>query len=152
MARVDAPITYTKWADANGMPTQYFYQLILDLWRKTGGSSDIDIVSIVQNISQVSPRQSSGKESRVFQTEVSSNYTITGDFTHEIVICTNTSAITITMPLHYEEAQATVIRGGTGGVTIDGNGTNIVGEATQAIPLQYDAAHMFGTSTEWALR
>ena len=56
------------------------------------------------------------------------------------------------MPLIYEGAEVTVIRGGIGGVTVDGNGANILGLATQSLPMQHDAAHMFGKSSEWGLR
>ena len=46
----------------------------------------------------------------------------------------------------------TVIRGGTGLPTIDGDGNTIIGEATQELPTQYDVANMVGGATEWLLR
>ena len=45
MGKADAPFTVTTWVDENGRPTRYFYQLILDLWRRTGeyNSTDDDL-------------------------------------------------------------------------------------------------------------
>jgi len=40
MAKYNAPITYTQWADKEGKPTPWFYQFIKDLWERTGGFSD----------------------------------------------------------------------------------------------------------------
>jgi len=40
VARTDSIVTFTDWIDKKGRPTQYFYQLILSLWRKTGGNFD----------------------------------------------------------------------------------------------------------------
>ena len=141
MARVDAPISYTQWMGKDGKPSRWFYQFIQSLWEKTGGSSDFDLADDV--IPYVVT---------TLQLETAVSYTITGTFDHEIVTCTNTTAITITMPTHVEDKQVTVIRGGTGAVTIAGNGTNIVGSANQTLPLQHDAAHMFGKVSEWGLR
>ena len=35
MARGDAPFTWTQWIDKVGKPTRFFYQAILDLWRRS---------------------------------------------------------------------------------------------------------------------
>jgi len=121
LRRVDSPVN-TQWAENNGRPTRFFYQLILDLWRRT-------------------PEQH----------EVTADHTVTGEFNHEIVVCTNTVDITVTMPGLTEGLQVTVIRAGTGGVTVDGDGTNIIGAATQILGAQYDAPHMIGSSSEWLL-
>ena len=44
MARLpDAPFNWTQWIDKVGKPTQYFYQLILDLWRR------VDDIESAQN-------------------------------------------------------------------------------------------------------
>jgi len=40
VARTDSVVTFTDWVDKNGRPTPYFYQLILSLFRKTGGHFD----------------------------------------------------------------------------------------------------------------
>jgi len=153
MAQPDTPITYTKFTEENGKLTRWAYQFLLDMWNKTGGFDSITSV-IDQSSLSIALDLASGKAKTFFQSEVSSNYTISGDFDHEIVTCTNSAGtnITITLPKHYEEAEVTVTRGGTGGVTIAGNGTNILGLANQFLPLQHDSANMYGTSTQWALK
>ena len=148
MARVDQPITYTQWADEKGYPTQYFYQFILDLWRRTGGSTDIDLTSIVQNIALSSDSGSGVAERTTFQHETSANYTVSGSYDIETVICTNTSNITITLPTVVEGQEVIVNRKGTGGVTISGS---ILGESSQVIPLQYDSAHLLALSSDWGV-
>lgn len=66
--------------------------------------------------------------------------------------CTNTSAITITLPADPPvNGRISIIRAGTGAVTIDGNGETITGETTQILPSQYDAADLVYGSTEWLL-
>jgi hypothetical protein len=124
----------------------YFQQIefiLFQLWKnwKTDLSSD--------NAEFHAPDNS--LEENTYQTSVSSDYTITGDFDLEVVECTNTTPIIITMPNHYESARATIIRNGIGRVTINGNGTNILGLATQDLPMQYDAADLIGLSSEWGL-
>jgi hypothetical protein len=109
---------------------RYFQKVVYDLWQRTGGSADA--VSVTQ-------------------VEKTANYTTTGDFGHEIVVCTNTTAITITLQTLVEKALVTVIRAGTGAVTVDGGSSNIQGQATQNMPRQYDAASMVASSTEWVL-
>lgn len=133
MARVDAPITYTPWVNKDGRPTAWFYQFINSLWVKTGGSIDESLSTV--------------------QVSTATSYTVTGQNGHEIVVCTNASGvdITITLATLAEKDEVTVIRNGAGGVTINGNGANILGESTQALPLQYDAPHMVATATDWAL-
>ena len=88
----------------------------------------------------------------LYQTEVTADYTTTGSYDQEIVICNNTSAITITLQLLIAEKRVTVIRAGTGAVTIDGDGATITGVSTQTLPLQYDAADMTASSVEWLLK
>ena len=70
----------------------------------------------------------------------------------DVVVCTNTSAITITLPIAPDlNSRIEVIRAGTGAVTIGGNGETILGETTQTIPLQYDSANMLYTNSGWLL-
>jgi len=90
--------------------------------------------------------------SRTFQTEVTADYVTTGNFDHEIVVCNNTVDITITLQSLTSDAQVSVTRAGTGGVTIDGNGATIIGESTQEMPDQYDVANLTGSSVEWVLK
>jgi hypothetical protein len=110
---------------------RYFQKVVYDLWLRTGGSSDAIGIS---------------------QVEKTADFTTTGDFSHEIVVCTNTTAITITLQDRVENDRVTIIRGGIGGVTVDGNGETIIGESTQNMPRQYDAADLVATSSEWVLK
>tara|TARA_R100000049_G_C1886119_1_gene40803 strand:+ start:145 stop:546 length:402 start_codon:yes stop_codon:yes gene_type:complete len=110
---------------------RYFQKVVYDLWLRTGGSSD--------NISAT-------------QVDTAVSYTTTGAFFHEIVNCTNTTTITITLQDRVENDRVTIIRGGIGGVTVDGNGETIIGESTQNMPRQYDAADLVATSSEWVLK
>lgn len=89
---------------------------------------------------------------RTVQIEVTADYTTTGRFDHEIVVCNNTSAITVTLQTLVEGQQVSVTRAGTGAVTIDGNGSTIIGESTQSLPDQYDVANMTATTVEWVLK
>jgi len=41
VAKVDPPLAGVKWINENGMPDQYFFQLILDLWLRSGGTTDL---------------------------------------------------------------------------------------------------------------
>jgi hypothetical protein len=107
---------------------RYFQKVVYDLWQRTGGSSDA-----------ISAKQ----------IDVTADYTTTGDFHHEIVNCLNTTSITVTMQTRVEEDNVSVIRGGVGAVLLDGNGSNIDGEATQVLQRQYDRADMVATSKEW---
>lgn len=107
---------------------RYFQKVVYDLWLRTGGSAD--------NIS-------------LSQVDTAVDYTTTGDFFHEVVNCINTTAITITLQDRVADDQVSIIRGGTGAVLLDGNGSNITGEATQNMPRQYDRADLIATSVEW---
>jgi len=151
MARADIPIAYTKWSNEDGTPSKYFFQLVLSLWERTGSSQDIDLTTFITNIT-LSSTISRSKAKTIHQDEVSADYTITGSFDLEIITTTNSStSITITMPNHYEGAEVIVNRGGVGGVTVSGGGTNILGLASQSIPFQHDSAHFLGKSAEWGL-
>jgi len=84
-----------------------------------------------------------------FQQPVTADYQTTGNHDWEVVICNNTSDITITLHPLIEGDKVSVIRANTGAVTIDGNGFTIIGESTQAIALQYDAPLLVASKTEW---
>ena len=51
-----------------------------------------------------------------------------------------------------ENMTITVIRANTGAVTVDGDGTDISGSATQVIAAQYDSVDILGTTLEWLLK
>jgi hypothetical protein len=82
---------------------------------------------------------------------ITGDYTVPENTSNSVIVCNNTSLITITLPTLVEGYRVTVIRAGIGAVNIDGAGTDITGEPTQAMPSQYDAADMFATAIEWVL-
>ena len=67
------------------------------------------------------------------------------------IVCNNTGNITITLPTLASNIRITVIRANSGGVTIDGDGTNISGASTKVLSSQYDAADILGTTLQWLL-
>ena len=81
--------------------------------------------------------------------EVTSSYNIAG--VGATVLCNNTTPITITLPTLVNGGKVSVIRANTGGVTIDGNGENIIGEATQILPSRYDTSRLIGSALGWFL-
>ena len=92
------------------------------------------------------------KRTLTFNTNIEGDYITTGNFQHETVICNNTVPITVTLQLREQGERVTVIRAGTGAVLIDGNGSDIIGEPTQVMPAQYDAADLIASSVEWVLK
>lgn len=86
-----------------------------------------------------------------YSTNITGNYSVTGEFSHETVICNNTSAVTVTLPARTEGARVTVVRASTGAVTIDGNGTNIAGTSTRTLSTQYTADALIASNLEWVL-
>jgi len=44
----DIPQSQAKWTEENGLPTRYFYQLILDLWRVRGPMESYTAAEIEQ--------------------------------------------------------------------------------------------------------
>ena len=148
----DTPISYTKLVDEAGKPTRYFYQFLLDMWTRIGGSAGEGGAGTVQtSLLQQTPQPASSQT--LYQLETAVDYAVTGDFDREVVVTTNGTgtSITVTMPVFYEMANVEIIRAGLGQVTIDGNGTNLAGLATQDLPMQYDAANMIGSASEWVL-
>ena len=87
----------------------------------------------------------------LFQQEVTADYTTTGKHDYEIVICNNTTPITITLHTLVAQDRVSVVRAGVGRVTVDGNGFNIIGDSTLVLPTQYDAPLLVASSTEWLL-
>jgi hypothetical protein len=81
--------------------------------------------------------------------EVTADYTTTGERNEETVICNNTGSITVTLHTLVAKNRVTVIRAGTGAVTVDGDAANISGAGTQSLAAQYDAVDMVASTTEW---
>ena len=84
-------------------------------------------------------------------TEITADYTTLGLYSHEIIICTNSGGIAVTLHALTGNDKVTVIRAGTGAVTVDGDASNIVGSGTYVIASQYDVAALIASSTEWLL-
>lgn len=87
----------------------------------------------------------------IFQQEVTGDYTTTGKHDYEIVICNNTTPITVTLHTLVATDRVSVVRANTGPVTVDGNGFNIVGDSTLVLPARYDAPLLVASSIEWLL-
>lgn len=70
----------------------------------------------------------------------------------DVIVCTNTADIVISLPLTPDvNSRVSVARAGTGGVTVSGNGEVILGEVSQVMPQQWDMADMMYTSVGWVL-
>lgn len=67
-----------------------------------------------------------------YKENTTTDYSVSGNVAREIVVCNNTSAITVTMVAEPRDGdQVLVSRANTGGVTVDFNGkTDIFGNAT----------------------
>ena len=80
--------------------------------------------------------------------EVSGDYTITDD--NIIVVVTGSGLATITLKASPNRGdKAIIIRASTATVTVDGNGLNVVGAATQTLTTKYDVVNCYALTTEW---
>lgn len=78
------------------------------------------------------------------------DYTVTGMYNHEIVICDSASLITVTLSALNLNDRVTVIRAGTGAVTVDGAAAELIrGVATYSIPARYDNVELVAAVSEW---
>ncbi len=74
---------------------------------------------------------------------VTADYTTTGKVNLERLICTNTTAITVTLhPTPADGHEVIVNRNNTGAITVDGNGNTTNGMSTFTIMSQYDSCHL----------
>jgi hypothetical protein len=87
-----------------------------------------------------------------YNVNVTADYITTGEFLHETVICNNTGVVVVTLQTLSPGDRVTVIRAGTGAVTVDGDTSNIIGSSTKVIAAQYDALDLIASATEWVLR
>lgn len=81
----------------------------------------------------------------------STDYTSRAEVGHEVIICTNTSDITITLnPVHKDSDRVTVKRQSTGGVTVVGT---IDGESSIILEPRYTAPQLVYTDAagEWSI-
>lgn len=84
-------------------------------------------------------------------TAISGSITTTGD---QILICTNTSPIVITLNANPRDAERVIVkRQNTGAVSIAGNGNNIDGSTPLVIGSRYDAPTVMFTNAggEWSV-
>jgi|APSaa5957512535_1039671.scaffolds.fasta_scaffold02811_4 archaellum component FlaG (FlaF/FlaG flagellin family) len=80
--------------------------------------------------------------------EVSGDYTITDD--NIIVVVTGAGLATITLKATPNRGdKAIIMRASTANVTVDGNGLNVVGSATQTLSTKYDVVNCYALTTEW---
>jgi len=85
---------------------------------------------------------------------VTADFTTSGKVAHEIVICANTSAITVTLHAKAKDGdQVTIKRTGTGSVTVSGNGNTIDGSSTIVLGSAYAGPHLIYTAAagEWSI-
>ena len=94
----------------------------------------------------------SGNSAGATQTNgTSTDYTSRADVGHEVIICTNTNPITITLnPVHKDSDRVTVKRQNTGAVTVSGT---IDGESSIILEPRYTAPQLVYTDEagEWSL-
>jgi hypothetical protein len=79
---------------------------------------------------------------------VTDSVTLKDDYNY-LVICENTSPITITMPVG--TYRVGVVRSKSGAVTLDGDGTDIIGNPTLSLASQYDVVNLIRNSDEWVM-
>ena len=79
---------------------------------------------------------------------VSGDYTIVDS--DIIVVVTGSNAATISLKASPDIGdKATIIRASTATVTVAGNGINIGGSSTQALPTIYDVVNVLSIQTDW---
>ena len=138
---------------------------LFQLWKRTGGGEDLisDSSTIIDNIysrqSFDSTEQNEASVSEYFferfplDTEIinaSSDFTTTGS---QIVICTNSTASTISLNSLPEDGEKVKVKRQNTMITIDGNGNTIDGRATLPINFRYDSPQLVYTlaANEWSI-
>lgn len=142
---------------------EYLHRVIHDLRLRTGGGDDQVSNLGIRELYPYSPREEDDGVSSVslfsrplnpdilgkFEVvSTSTDYTTKGN---EIIICTNTTDITITLNSTPEDTeQVHVVRQNTGGVTISGT---INGDSTLQIGQRYSSPHLVYTidGGEWSI-
>ena len=125
MASPDIPEAGVQWIRQDGLPTRYFFKLILDIWR---------CVAITSS------------------SQTGTEYT-TGDSGHEIVIWKNTSAAVGKLNANPKDGDMVTFKRTKEAVTMDGNGNKIDGETDILLGATYDAPTVIYTDAagEWSL-
>lgn len=142
---------------------EYLHRVIHDLRVRTGGGDDQVSNLGIRELYPYAPREDEDSAQNVslfgrpinpdifgkFEVvSTSSDYTTKGN---EIIICTNTSAITITLNATPEDIeQVHVVRQNTGAVTVSGT---INGQSSLAIGQRYSSPHLVYTidGGEWSI-
>ena len=161
----DTPITFTRWVDKEGQPTQWFYLFIKSLWNKTGGSGDLtfdfesseatEVAELMHQIDAV--KQDEGDGFRYIPgvldalptsltVSVTGNYTTTGFVDTEILICSNSVPINITLNSD-NDGQQVIIKRQNAEVKLLGNGNTVDGESSMILGVKYDAPHLIYTTS-----
>ena len=111
-------------------------------------AGEIQISSKDGDIVNVGMRGSSENSKAVY--EASADYQVAGNVGEEIIICTNTSPITVTLPTIPKNGQIVVVkRQGAGGVTVSGT---IDGAQDLIIRNRYEAPQLVysNAASEWS--
>lgn len=142
---------------------EYLHRVIHDLRNRTGGSDDQVTNLGVRELYPYSPQKEEGALDgaalfgRPLNADLlgalnvvstSADYTTTGN---EIIICTNTNDITITLNVSPEDTeQVHIVRQNVGGVTISGT---INGQSSLVIGQRYSSPHLVYTNDggEWSI-
>ena len=154
---------------------EYLNKFLHDLWVRTGGGNDnirdegVKELYPWQALTDEEPESVAGIYGRVVQSEesdlsnlystnnfptekeivsISGNYTTTGD---QIIICTNTSSITVTLnPTPQDGEEVHIKRQNTGTVVISGD---IDGQTSITPTIRYDSPHLVYTidADEWSI-
>lgn len=125
-------------------------QILFQLWTRTGGSTDTidtsekELTSIGSRVARNSVRINA-VEKTSFDVE-----SITADFTtsrNQIIICNNTSSITVTLDANALEEDQIHIKRTNASVTVSGA---IDGKSSIILNIRYYSAHLVFNGTEWS--
>lgn len=118
------------------------------LYRDTANSSDL----YIKDVDEIARDKTKGWKLIANPVETITTASVTSlGLTNELIICNNTSAITITLHELSLGGRVSVVRANTGAVAIDGGGANIIGRSKITLLSRYDVANMFALDSEWVL-
>ncbi len=110
-----------------------------------------NIVTIQNDITAIEARLDAIEALQFIEVTATANHTTTRN---EVITCTNTSAITITLEASPDALQDVHVTRTNASVTIDGNGNNINGSSTVKLISKGDSVHLIynDSLSEWAIR
>ncbi len=137
-------------------------QILFQLWTRTGGETDavsatevVDLYSSSQPVTEdalevLYPMVNAGLVPQTSVIAASAAFTTTGT---QVVICTNTAAMTIKLNATPDDGEEVEIKRQNAAVTIDGNGQTVDGATSVVILAQYDSPHLVYTvaANEWSI-